>query len=304
MVKKLVLALLLTGSVAADSWRPTGGAEQVPVWPANAPVLSGGIRKLEDKEILANKPITDVANPTYTIYSPKENPSGTCIIVFPGGGYLSLAMGLEGTEIADWLNQLGITCVLVKYRVPYSGCYWDRKLHRNVTPKVPMALQDAQRTISIIRGHAQDYHVDPNKIGVMGFSAGGNLAVLASTHQSRSYKPIDPIDKVSCRPDFAIPVYPGHMTMEHKNINSRALNSDILISKSIPPTLLIHAKDDPVDPVHYSQVYAESLKKAGVSVTLKIYEHGGHAFGVRKQGKDSDRWTQDVRVWLKQIKML
>jgi acetyl esterase/lipase len=305
-VKKILLALaLLSTGAVADPWKPTGGAQQVPVWPANSPVLAGGIRKLEDKEILASKPLTDVANPTYTVYSPKANPTGTCIVVFPGGGYLTLAMDLEGTEIADWLTQSGITCVLVKYRVPYSGCYWDSKLHKNVTPKVPMALQDAQRTISIIRAHAQDYHIDPNKIGVMGFSAGGNVAVLASTHlQTRSYKPADPIDQVSCRPDFAIPVYPGHMTMQHKNINSRALNTDIVISKSIPPTLLVHAKDDPVDPVYYSQIYAEVLSKAGLQVKLKLYEHGGHAFGVRKHGTDSDRWTKDVLAWLKQIKML
>jgi acetyl esterase/lipase len=214
-------------------------------------------------------------------------------------------MGLEGTEIADWLTRSGLTCVLVKYRVPYSGCYYDSKLDRHVTPKVPMALQDAQRTISTIRAHAQDYQVDPNKIGVMGFSAGGNVAVLASTNaHKRSYPPTDAIDQVSCRPDFAIPVYPGHLTMRHKNLNSRALNRDVVISQSIPPTLLIHAKDDPVDPVHYSEVYAAALKKAGLRVTLKLYEQGGHAFGVRKQGKDSDRWTKDVLSWLQQIKML
>ena len=127
--------------------------------------------------------------------------------------------------------------------------------------------------------------------------------MLASTRfQKRSYQPIDPIDQISCRPDFAIPVYPGHMTMRHKNVDSRALNSDIVISKNIPPTLLIHAKDDPVDPVHYSEVYARALQKAGVSVKLKVYEHGGHAFGVRKQGKDSDRWTKDVLAWLQQIR--
>ena len=262
-------------------------------------------RKLDDKETLAKKPTTDVSNPTCVVYSPKVNPSGTCIVVFPGGGHLVLAMGLEGTEIADWLVKSGITCVLVKYRVPYSGCYYDRKLDRHVTPKVPMALQDAQRTISTIRARAQELHVDPNKIGVMGFSAGGNVAVLACTNSNkRSYKPTDAIDQVSCRPDFAIPAYPGHLTMRHKNVNSRALNTDVVISKSIPPTLLVHAKDDPVDPVHYSEVYAAALKKAGVNVTLKLYQTGGHAFGVRKQGKDSDRWTKDVLVWLRQIKML
>lgn len=298
----LLLSLLLTTAGSPDSWAPKPPAHQIPIWPAHSPVLQKGIRKLEGHETRAT---TNVSNPTYTVYAPKNNPSGTCILVFPGGGYLVLAMGLEGTEIADWLTSVGITCVLVKYRVPYSGCYWDDRLHKNVTPKVPMALQDAQRTISTIRAHAEELHINPHKIGVMGFSAGGNVAVLASTRfAKRAYPPMDEIDQVDCRPDFAIPVYPGHMTMRHKNINSRALNTDIPISKNIPPTLLVHAQDDPVDPVHYSEVYARALKKAGIPVKLKLYRHGGHAFGVRKQGTDSDRWTQDTLSWLKQIKML
>ncbi len=303
-MKKLLLTLAILSTTAlADSWTPPGGARQEPVWPPGCPVLKGGIRKLDDPETMARKPTTNVSIPTYTVYQPKANPSGTCILIFPGGGHLVLAMGLEGTEIADWLTRSGITCVLVKYRVPYSGCYWDNKLHKNVTPKVPMALQDAQRTLSLVRAHAQELHINPNKIGVMGFSAGGNVAVLASTRK-RAYAPVDAIDQVSCRPDFAIPAYPGHLTMRHKNVDSRALNSDIVVSKDVPPTLLIHAQDDPVDPVHYSEVYAAALKKVGAPVTLKLYKNGGHAFGVRKQGKDSDRWTQDVMVWLKQIGML
>lgn len=306
-MRKLVgiFALLLTWAVA-DSWTPPGGEAQVPLWPAKCPVLAGGIRKLEDARIDANKSTTNVSNPTYVVYQPARNPSGTCILIFPGGGHLTLAMGLEGTEIADWLTESGITCVLVKYRVPYSGCYWDSKLKKNVTPKVPMALQDAQRAISLVRSQAKELGINPDKIGVMGFSAGGNVAVLASTNgMKRSYKPVDAVDQVSCRPDFAIPVYPGHMTMTHKlNNGSHALNTDIVISKDIPPTLLVHAKDDPVDPVHYSEVYAEALKKAGVTVKLKLYETGGHAFGLKKQGKDSDRWSKDALSWLAQIKML
>ncbi|MEO6102555.1 MAG: alpha/beta hydrolase, partial [Pseudoxanthomonas sp.] len=181
--------------------------------------------------------------------------------------------------------------------------------HKHVAPAIPMALQDAQRAISLVRHNADEYGIDPDKIGVMGFSAGGNLAVLSSTaFKQRSYDPIDDIDQVSSRPDFAIPV-PGHMTMEHKNkipkaIAAQELNTDIVISAEIPPTLLIHAKDDPVDPVHYSEVYERELKKAGSNVKLIVYETGGHAFGVKKQGKDTDRWTADALEWLKAIKIL
>lgn len=281
------------------------GVRQVPVWPAKAPVLAGGIRKLKDEGALDKGMITNVDTPTYMVYQPAKNPSGTCVVIFPGGGHKILAIELEGTEVAEWLAGAGITAVLVKYRVPYSGCYWDTELRKNVSPKVPMALQDAQRTISTIRSRARELGVNPNKIGVMGFSAGGNVAVLASTRfAKRSYQPIDAIDQVSCRPNFAIPVFAGHMTMEHKNLDSRALNTDIPISKEIPPTLLVHAKDDPVNPVHYSKVYAAALKKAGINVKLKLYETGGHAFAVRKQGKHSDRWTKDALSWLTQIGMI
>lgn len=179
----------------------------------------------------------------------------------------------------------------------------------HVTPEIPMALQDAQRAISIVRYNAGEYGIDPGKIGVLGFSAGGNLAVLSSTFKERSYDSIDDIDQVSSRPDFAIPVYPGHMTMEHKNktpreVAAQELNTDIVVSAEIPPTLLIHAKDDPVDPVHYSKVYERELKKAGVDVKLIIYETGGHAFGVSKQGKDTDRWMDDAIEWLGEIDIL
>jgi acetyl esterase/lipase len=173
-----------------------------------------------------------------------------------------------------------------------------------------MALQDAQRAISIVRYNAGDYDIDPDKIGVMGFSAGGHLAVLASTaFDARSYDPIDEIDHVSPRPDFAIPVYPGHMTMEHKNktpktVAAQELNTDILISPDVPPTLLIHAKDDAIDPVHYSLVYERELKNAGVDVDIILYDTGGHAFGVRKQGKATDRWTEDALQWLRKIGIL
>lgn len=173
-----------------------------------------------------------------------------------------------------------------------------------------MALQDTQRAISMIRSRAKDYNLNPARIGVMGFSAGGYLAVLASTEfERRSYQPLDRVDRTSCRPDFAIPVYPGHLTMEHKNKIPRALaaqqlNSDIHVSKAVPPTLLVHARDDTVDPVHYSQVYARELKKAKVRVQLKLYETGGHAFGVRKSGKDTDQWQNDTIRWLRQLGMI
>lgn len=296
---------LLVSLATADSWTPPKGLEQVPIWPPGAAVLSKGIVKLDEP----TKFITDVRIPTYTFFKAKVDRGGATLVVFPGGGHKVLAMGIEGTEVCDHFSRAGINCVLVKYRVPYSGCYYDNKLRKHVTPKVPMALQDAQRTISTVRYRAKELGIHPNRIGVLGFSAGGNVAVLSSTcFNTRSYQSVDEIDQVSCRPDFAIPCYPGHTVMTHKNKEPwetahLELNTDIPISKDIPPTFLVHAQDDPVDPYYYSEVYARELKKAGVPFRLKGYKNGGHAFGVRKTGADSDRWPDDVLSWLEGLGM-
>ena len=286
-----------------------GYSREVPLWPEGSQVLRDGMRELALEKYASTRP-------SFLLYSPDAPASRAAVIVFPGGGYKALAIGPDstlgflGADVCKWLTDAGVTCVLVKYRVPNTGCNWNRSTRRHEMPEVPMALQDAQRAIAIVRHNAREYGVDPDRIGVLGFSAGGNLAVLASTaFRHRSYAPVDEIDRVSSRPDFAIPVYPGHMTMEHKNKTPREvaateLNTDIEISAGIPPTLLIHARDDRVDPVHYSQVYERELGKAGVDVRLIIYESGGHAFGVRKQGTDSDRWTHDALAWLREIEVL
>lgn len=281
-------------------------SQEVALWPEGSQVLQEGIKALAHETSAWTRP-------TYLVYSPKVNTSRSAILVFPGGGYKALAigpsstLGLYGADVCKWLTDSGITCILVKYRVPNTGCNWNSVTKRHEQPEIPMALQDAQRTISLMRFNADAYGLDPNRIGVMGFSAGGNLAVLSSTaFAHRSYDAIDDVDEVGRRPDFAIPVYPGHLTMEHKNKTPRSLaaqelNTDIEVSSAVPPTLLIHAKDDPVDPSYYSEVYERALKRAGASVELKLYETGGHAFGVRKQGKDADRWTDDALQWLRGI---
>lgn len=310
----LAFAPLLFAAAAAAQGSPVHApsasyATEVPLWPAESKVLMDGIEALAKED-------GALTHPSFLLYPSRQNPPGAAVLVFPGGGYKALAIGAQstigplGADVCQWLNEAGVTCILVKYRVPYTGCHWNPVTRRHEQPDVPMALQDAQRAVSMVRYYADDYGIDPTRIGVMGFSAGGNLAVLSSTgFGMRSYDPIDAIDQVSARPDFAIPVYPGHMTMEHKNktpreVAARELNSDITVSSEVPPTLLIHAKDDPIDPVHFSTVYEAALRQAGVPVELIIYETGGHAFGVRKQGKDSDRWTEDAIQWLRRIGVL
>jgi len=254
----------------------------------------------EAKDLVAGKPwtyISNVSQPTLTVYSPTGKNTGAAIIVFPGGGYEILAIDLEGTEACDWLVSRGIVCALLKYRVPaprsspYSGAY----------PQSPIALEDAQRTISLVRFHAAEWHIDPHKIGVLGFSAGGHLVAATSVHfNQRLYPEVDAADQQSCRPDFAIAIYPGHLSM---SADSLELNPDIAahISAQAPPTFLLQNEDDNVDSIWDSLTYYAALKKVGVPVEFHSYAEGGHAFGLRRTKYPVTAWTQLVEVWLRTI---
>ncbi len=208
-----------------------------------------------------------------TVYPPKGKNTGVAVVVFPGGGYEMLAIDLEGTEACDWLTTKGITCVLLKYRVPFSGQHWDEQLNRHVIPKAPMALEDAQRTVGLVRFHASEWHIDPRKIGVLGFSAGGHMVAEISTHfERRLYPPVDGADKESCRPDFAVALYPGHLWVNEDRKPSSEddekfeLRPDIHVTRQTPPTFLLQAENDDVDGVNQSLVYYIALKNAGAPV--------------------------------------
>ena len=243
--------------------------------------------------------VENVSRPTMTVYSPKGKNTGVAVIVFPGGGYEDLAIDLEGTEVCDWLTSKAITCVLLKYRVPHTGPQYDEKCNCQVYPKAPMALQDAQRTMGLIRFHAAEYHVDPHKIGVLGFSAGGHLAANISTHfEKRVYAAVDAADQQSCRPDFAVVLYPGHLR------NGFELNPDIPVTRQTPPTFLIQAENDPVDTVNNSLVYYVALMKAGVPVEMHLYAEGKHAFGLRPTQYPITRWPELVETWLRTIGLI
>ncbi len=273
------------------------------IWPGTAPdaqpVASpeNETRAVTD-ELVAGKPwveVNKVSHPTITVYSPKGKNTGAAVLVFPGGGYQILAMDLEGTEVCDWLNAKGITGVLLKYRVPGEGRF-PKSGHY---PKSPMALQDAQRALGLVRYHAADWQIDPHKIGVLGFSAGGHLSVAMSTHYpKRLYKAVDAADKVSCRPDFSVVLYPGHLWLDQ---NKFELNPDIHVTKQTPPTFLLQAENDPVDHVNNSLVYFAALKKAKVPVEMHLYAEGGHAFGLRRMKYPITRWPELLEEWLKTI---
>jgi acetyl esterase/lipase len=286
--------------------QPSPGHTEVAIWPKRAPDArypAGPEVAITVKDpLVAGKPwieVGKVSQPTLTVYSPTEKNSGAAVVVFPGGGYQILAIDLEGTEVCDWLTSKGITCVLLKYRVPGEGL----SPKSGAYPKSPMALEDAQRTIGLMRLHAAEWHIDPHKIGVLGFSAGGHLVAAISTHfMKRLYRPVDAADKESCRPDFAIAVYPGHM-LENTS-KPFDLNPYVPVSSKTPPTFLVQAEDDPIDTVRNSLVYYAALEMAGVAAEMHLYAHGGHAFGLRHTDSPITDWPQLVEKWLTTIGVL
>jgi len=286
-------------------WQPSPGHTQIPIWPGKPPDAQP-VASPENE----TKPVTDrlvagrpwvavgkVSRPTMTVYSPTARNTGAAVVVFPGGGYWILAIDLEGTEVCDWLTSKGITCVLLKYRVPGDGLF----PRSGPYPKSPMALEDAQRAVGLVRFHAAEWHIDPHKIGVLGFSAGGHLVAAMSTHFKRLYPAVDAADKESCRPDFAVALYPGHLSLDPDIF---ALNPDIRVTSQTPPTFIVQAEDDPIDRVENSLVYYSALREAKVPVEMHLYAHGGHAFGLRRTALPITQWPQLVETWLGTIGMI
>jgi acetyl esterase/lipase len=313
-MKKLIqffsLFCCLVISAHAEIWQPAVGHEQIPIWPQgkvpDAEILGQPeMVKVEKEKLASGKPwisVWNVSQPTITIYSPTVKNTGAAVVVFPGGGFHGLAIDIEGTEICEWLASQGITGILLKYRVPNSGPNWNDDCKCEVQPKAPTALQDAQRAIGLVRLNAEKWHINPNKIGVIGFSAGGFMVADISTHfKKRAYTPIDETDKKSCRPDFAIALYPGHMRKKGRGF---ILNPNIHFTKETPPTFILQAEDDPVDTIDYSLLYYMGLKNAGVPVEMHLYAHGGHAFGLRKNKFEITQWPHLVEKWLGSIDIL
>jgi acetyl esterase/lipase len=293
-------AMLVLGQLNAQTtvWQPAAGHVQVPIWPGAAPDAQPvpGPEYVTNRLDSHGKPwswVSNVTRPTMTVYPPAGKNTRVAVLVFPGGGYQGLAMDLEGTEICDWLTSRGITAVLLKYRVPVKrvGTYAES----------PQALEDAQRTLGLVRLHAAEWHVDPHKIGVIGFSAGGHMVTATSTHfAKREYPAVDAADKESCRPDFAIALYPGHLWDPDAAF---ALNPNVPVTTNTPPTFLVQAEDDPVDPINGSLVYYRALKDARVPVEMHLYAHGGHGFGLRNSKLPIGEWPHLAEKWLRTIGM-
>ena len=329
--KIALLGAFAMADVGAETngWQPPGHV-QVPIWPNAAPdpqpvrgpevvEPSGNTFLVAGKQVIG---VSNVTRPTMTVYSPKGKNTGVAVIVFPGGGYQTLAIDLEATEACDRMTSKGITCVLLKYRVTDVGPYPKSGPY----PESAMALQDAQRTMGLVHLHAAEWHIDPHKVGVLGFSAGGHLAAAISNHfERRLYPLMDAADKESCRPDFAVPIFPGHLSLAAAEWDARqgtkkfaishsghesstdanlALNPDLHVTARTPPTFLLQAEDDPVDSVYNSLAYFIALQKAGVPAEMHIYAQGGHAFGLRPTKYPITEWPLLFERWLKTIRMI
>ncbi len=292
--------------------RPTKAGSDQPMtlrlWPGGAPgttlaAATGETTAFPAGAWVAGKSVTilgNVSEPTLTLYAPPRvagAPMGdasdlsAAVVVFPGGGYNILAYDLEGSEVCSWLNRLRIACVLVKYRVPDSGPY----------PKFSAALQDAQRAFGLVRDHAASWNIDPNRIGEIGFSAGGHLAAALASHSvERLYAPIDHSDLVSCRPDFEMLIYPAYLSAIDGSLE---LAPAVQPLASTPPVFIVQSEDDPVH-VENAIAYFVGLKREGLSAEMHLYPKGGHGYGLRRTDNTVTGWPGEAQKWLISIHML
>ncbi len=297
LLKKALIIFCITMAVNSSANSPANEvhvAEPIiwQLWPGDPP---GGHVELPleydktkaDGKLVAGRSVirlTNVTKPTLAIYKPnKEIDTGTAIIIAPGGGTSILAYDLEGTEVAKWFNSIGVTAIVLKYRVPGKAFNKDKQWLS--------AAQDGQRAVSLVRGRSAELGIKPDKIGIIGFSAGGIAVGFTSIIKERSYAPVDQYDEVSFTASFAAPIYMG------------GLPKNSSISKETPPFFLVIAHDDKYSSLNVVETYI-ALKKAGASAELHIYESGGHGYGLRNTGLPVASWPERMREWMIRLKIL
>ena len=296
-VTLFTLSLLARPGLAADPL-------VLDLWPGKVPgdIGIGGqeTSRIHPSPIVGpTKLITNVTKPTLTVYLPAKNKNtGTAMVICPGGGYWDLYWELEGEDVAAWLNSVGMAGIILKYRVPRRPGE-----ARSEPPLGP--LLDAQRAVSLVRSRSAEWEIDPNRIGMVGFSVGGHLAVATATSfERRMYAPLDAIDRVSCRPDFAVLCYSGYLKAKDKDEIWPGLH----IPPNTPPIFLAHANDDSEkvggSNAENSAFMYIALKRAGVPVELHIFASGNHDFGVRQNGSLPSSWPQLCINWLRSLGLL
>jgi acetyl esterase/lipase len=292
----LAVAMLHTFAAvaSADDTDKSTAKPMVMLWPGVAPGDKGdlGPERDDTKHNPNAKPgteiirLTNVTKPMITVFKPsKDKDTGAAVVVCPGGGYGILAYDLEGSEVCEWLNSIGVTGVLLKYRVPGRG-----------GQRYTASLQDSQRALGIVRHKAKDWGIDPKRVGILGFSAGGHLSAATSTnYEKRTYPTVDDADAESCRPDFTILIYPAYLTAKDHELK---LAPEIKVDSHTPPAFVTMTEDDPVH-VENAYGYSLALKNAHVSAELHIYPTGGHGYGLRPSANAVSTWPLRAGEWLK-----
>ena len=292
-IASIPIACLLSATAAftADASAP---GKPILLWPAGAPGEKGDIgaetnipttNKVDGRTV---NQLGNVTKPSITVYpAPKSKNTGAAVLVFPGGGYRILADDLEGIEVCEWFNSIGITAVLLRYRVPA----------RVGRTRYAAPLEDAQRALGIVRSRAGEWGLDAKRIGVLGFSAGGHLAAaLSNNFETRTYPPADDADGISCRPDFTILIYPAYLTANEDQTGKLA--AEIRVTAQTPPAFVVQTEDDPVR-VENSLFYYLALKNAKVPAEMHLFSKGGHGYGLRATGAPVAAWPQHAERWLR-----
>ena len=285
----IALAGLITYSTGFSAERPP---LELPLWPEARLTMQAEAEKVIEKSKDPAKHFRSVFNvsvPTITVYLPTSSGGSPApaVVICPGGAYGGLALDIEGHDVARWLNELGIAGVVLKYRVPMQ-----KGDGRHVLP-----LQDAQRALGIVRSRAREWSIDPQRIGIMGFSAGGHLAANASNQfDSRAYEPVDAADEASCRPDFSILIYPAYLLQSGTGPD---LIPELKVTSNTPPAFLAHAGDDPIR-VDNSLFYYLALKNAKVRVQMSLFASGGHGYGLGVRGGPVANWPRHCEAWMRE----
>jgi acetyl esterase/lipase len=285
-----ILTLTLTLSLSLSAPGGTRAGEPILLWPGTAPGETGEIAPEQEQP---KKPgdttirLTNVTRPSLEVFlPPQEKTTGTAVVICPGGGYNILAYNKEGTEVAEWLNSIGVVGIVLKYRVPAR-----KGRERHEAP-----LQDAQRALGMVRGRAREWRIDPDRIGILGFSAGGHLAAtLSNQYEQRTYPRVDEADDLSCRPSFALLIYPAYL-VARKGENTLA--PELTVTSRTPPTFLAQTEDDGVR-VECSLFYYLALKNAKVPAEMHLYPDGGHGYGLRPSAHTVSTWPRRAEEWLR-----
>lgn len=292
---RCAILLALVAISMSEGMSAQASGKPIPLWPGGVPGTKATGEREQDATTPkdsqpAGKPVVRLANvtePSITFYPAPSSKTRAAVVVLPGGGYRILAYDLEGTEICEWLNSIGINAVLLKYRVPQP-----KDILRHQQP-----LQDAQRALGVVRQHAKEWNIDPEKLGVLGFSAGGHLAAVLSNHAGeRTYSKIDDADDLDSRPNFVILIYPAYLSVDDKG---ETIAPEVKLSNT-PPTFIAQTEDDKKF-VGGTLLYYRSLAEAGVPAEIHIYSHGGHGYGMRRSKDTITRWPTLVETWLQGV---